>query len=66
MIGITFHQGGDYMPLTQAEAKPAILDEWRVWPKEHGGNSTHDMTTFYFTWLPENRPGLLPVSKTPS
>lgn len=47
------------MSLTQAEAKPAILAEWCAWPKEHGGNSTHDMTAFIHTWLPKNRPDLL-------
>lgn len=47
------------MLITQTEAQRGILNEWREWPKEHGGNSTHDMPKFYFTWLPQNRPDLL-------
>lgn len=45
------------MSLTQAEAKRAILDEWRKWPKEHGGNSSYDMVLFYNT-LENNKPHL--------
>lgn len=51
--------GGSNMSLTVAEAERKIISEWRVWPKEHGGGSTQDMMTFYFTWLPKNRPDLL-------
>jgi hypothetical protein len=45
------------MALTQAEAKPVILDEWRVWPKEHGGDSAHDMTLFFHITR-KNKPDL--------
>lgn len=49
--------GGTNMSLTQAEAKTAILAEWRAWPKKHGGNSTHDMTVFFHT-LRKDKPDL--------
>ena len=45
--------------LLVAEAEPLIVAEWRSWKKQHGASPATDMQTFYFTWLPENRPELL-------
>ena len=48
--------GFDMLPV--AEAEPLIVAEWHSWKKQQSA-SPANMLTFYFTWLPENRPELL-------
>jgi len=43
--------------MTQLEAKQAILDEWRVWPTTHGGDTAHDMLGLYMK-LTSDKPHL--------
>ena len=52
----------DFDPMTLAEARAAVVEEWRDWPDRGETPSELDMFTFY-GWLKENRPYALDFGK---